>query len=871
MRKNEIRVGGLYLAKISNNIVTVRVDSIREAEPTQFKRAETVYGVTNLKTGRKVTFRSAAKFRAEVKPQEPKATTPKVKRACILDCGRFLIGGPEGWVCPDCATAKAEFLARVQENMETSEPAEESTDEALEAAVAKHDAQEDEQRPDPTPRRTATAVATAASATSATTPNCGAESPRNNGKPAGPVGKTTTPPAPIASAVASATDPLLADLAAQLAVSRQGRQRGTPVAGMVPNDEQEEILDVSAAIDEAADLGRVVVIGAGAGTGKTATLKMLEQILTGNGQYTAFNKSLVEESRTKFKKAAVNSTHSLAFRAIGKRYAHRLPPHGAKMRSRQIATHLRIEAIQLVIAGETDSNGTPRVKTLSAEFLAGQVMVCIRQFRMTADRQIETRHFRYIDGIDGLIDSTNEDGEPIRRRSRENNDKVREYLLPFARAAWADLTDPDGVLPFSHDDYVKMWQLGTGNDRPIIAADYILLDEAQDTAPVFLDILQQQKHALLVLVGDDNQQIYEWRGAVNAMAAFPGAPRRLLSQSYRFGQIIADVANAVLRTLVVPTDLVMRGNPAVLSRVAKVAEPRCFLYRTNAGAIGRLMKALEEGKRPHLIGGGSDVVSWCEAALDLQATPPRPTSHYELACFTDWDEVKKYSKSDEGEDMRLMVKLIDEFGAAKIRDALKGMPKEENADLIISTAHKSKGREWDTVRLGPDFPLANKMGDSDRRLLYVAATRAKLTLDISECPPFCGGHDKRDTGNAETSGAWVPGLKIDYTVPMPSEAEQEAAQSKKAETSSTPALKEAPQPAAAPLQSWKQDGKWIDAVEFTFCKPAFANGGFALRGPHGHKPGEVVNVKTRAGGTKPTKIKAILREFPDATVYSIDE
>ena len=56
-----------------------------------------------------------------------------------------------------------------------------------------------------------------------------------------------------------------------------------------------------------------------------------------------------------------------------------------------------------------------------------------------------------------------------------------------------------------------------------------------------------------------HNSIYEWRGAVDAMKAFPGAPRRMLSQSFRFGQTVADVANSILATLDEPTDLVMRG------------------------------------------------------------------------------------------------------------------------------------------------------------------------------------------------------------------------------------------------------------------------------------------------------------------------
>lgn len=65
MKKNEIKVGGLYAAKVSGRNVAVRVDAVRAAS-----KEGTFYDVTNLTTGRKITFRSAAKFQREVKPKQ---------------------------------------------------------------------------------------------------------------------------------------------------------------------------------------------------------------------------------------------------------------------------------------------------------------------------------------------------------------------------------------------------------------------------------------------------------------------------------------------------------------------------------------------------------------------------------------------------------------------------------------------------------------------------------------------------------------------------------------------------------------------------------------------------------------------------------
>lgn len=65
MKKAEIKVGGRYHARISGKFVVVRVDRIDDGFPSRSPRGGTAthYAVTNLTTGRKTTFRSAAKFR----------------------------------------------------------------------------------------------------------------------------------------------------------------------------------------------------------------------------------------------------------------------------------------------------------------------------------------------------------------------------------------------------------------------------------------------------------------------------------------------------------------------------------------------------------------------------------------------------------------------------------------------------------------------------------------------------------------------------------------------------------------------------------------------------------------------------------------
>jgi superfamily I DNA/RNA helicase len=56
---------------------------------------------------------------------------------------------------------------------------------------------------------------------------------------------------------------------------------------------------------------------------------------------------------------------------------------------------------------------------------------------------------------------------------------------------------------------------------------------------------------------------------------------------------------------------------------------------------------------------------------------------------------------------------------------------------VISTVHRSKGLEWKRVKVTNDFRFKFENGrltldDDELRLLYVAVTRARHVLDISD-------------------------------------------------------------------------------------------------------------------------------------------
>lgn len=249
--------------------------------------------------------------------------------------------------------------------------------------------------------------------------------------------------------------------------------------------------------------GESMAIEAGAGTGKTSTLILCaEAAPERKGRYIAFNKAIAVEAGTKMPGNVQASTaHSLAWKAVVKnmksKFAARLK--AGRMSSEQVARIIGLrDPIFLTVEGQT--------KVLQPAYLAGQVMQAITTFCNSDDTLPGKKHLSYIEGID----FPGSNGQ----RRYDNNNEVAAKLYPYLAVAWKDIQSETGRLPFKHDHYLKIWE----RSNPVIDADFILFDEAQDASPVMLSIVTQQKNAQLVLVGDEQQSIYGWRGSINTIA-----------------------------------------------------------------------------------------------------------------------------------------------------------------------------------------------------------------------------------------------------------------------------------------------------------------------------------------------------------------
>ncbi|MGW7529812.1 UvrD-helicase domain-containing protein [Streptomyces sp. NPDC054783] len=473
---------------------------------------------------------------------------------------------------------------------------------------------------------------------------------------------------------------------------------------MKPTDEQ------TAAAD-AFRRGEHLALQAGAGTGKTTLLEMLARSTKRRGRYLSYNRSIAQDATARFPNTVqCKTTHSLAYAAIGHRYTRRLnAPRRPAWKTGRI-----LGLTEDICIGE---------RKISQRALSNTLLRTVSRFCHTADQTITHRHVPKLRGLE----------------DKDLHRELADHIVPVAHKAWKDLQNPnDGCVRFEHDHYLKIWAL----TQPKLDADYLLLDEAQDTDPVVEAIfLAQSDHAQLVMVGDSAQAIYHWRGAKDVMTGFNGT-QLTLSQSFRFGPHLAAEANLWLHLANAPIRLT--GTPTVPTEIGPVAYPDAVLCRTNVGAMAHVITLMTAGYRVALAGGGEGLCALAEAARDLKEG--RPTHHPELVLFLSWEDLKDYAANDPaGRDLQPLVNLVDNHGTDAILAAVARLMPEEHAQVTISTAHKAKGREWPRVLIADDFPRPKELqpqdncsiapppepiDDAEARLAYVAVTRTRQRLDL---------------------------------------------------------------------------------------------------------------------------------------------
>jgi superfamily I DNA/RNA helicase len=472
-----------------------------------------------------------------------------------------------------------------------------------------------------------------------------------------------------------------------------------------PTDEQQENIDV-------VHSGVDTVIEAGAGTGKTSQLKMIAQNeASRRGLCIYFNREPAAQARRTFpSNVSCSTAHSIAWHAM----------RGHPAMNRLDGDRVTAKMLAEDYLGITKWFKTPPGrKDISTWKIASMAVNAVKRFCYSDAEEIAPWHIERIEGIDGEVER-----------------ELRAVVLPFAQEIWADLQKASGFAQFNPDHYMKLWALS----NPILEADFMMVDESQDTNGVLAGVIRRQDHLQRILVGDSQQRLFSWRGTVDMMSEFEHAEKRQLTQSFRFGDAVAEEANLWLEYLDAP--LRLRGLSSINSRLEHLDAPDAILCRTNAAVIEQAMEAQRLGFDVGVVGGTEEIASFAAAVESLRTMGK--TSHRELAMFKSWSDVLTYVRDEKpGGSFATSVNLINRYGTATVRGVAARCVDPRSADFVVSTVHKVKGMEWPKVRLDPtmmpDDASDQEGGEMSRGELmvgYVGTTRAREVLDATAVEPF---------------------------------------------------------------------------------------------------------------------------------------
>ena len=233
---------------------------------------------------------------------------------------------------------------------------------------------------------------------------------------------------------------------------------------------------------------------------------------------------------------------------------------------------------------------------------------------------------------------------------------------------------------------------------------YVVVDEFQDINEAQWRMLQRMLHpqAHLIVVGDDCQNIYTWRGShvkyiLDLHKELKNVIDDNLRRNYRSRESIIRCANAVMKRI--PT---LEGKGTMIAEKKGGEKPSVrFFYHVRDETrwiLDTIQEAFKSGTRPSIA-----VLSRTNSDL-----------------------------------YRVEEEMIRCGIACRLRDVGHEESEDTHASIVdLVTLHASKGLEWDIVFLvncNDDVFPSSKKKDAiicERRLFYVGVTRAREILHIS--------------------------------------------------------------------------------------------------------------------------------------------
>lgn len=458
-------------------------------------------------------------------------------------------------------------------------------------------------------------------------------------------------------------------------------------------DEQQLVVDTVCSSND----NRIIAVNSIAGSGKTSTGDaIIRAVQPKNGFYTAFNKAIVTNSAARFGNLVKCKTvHALAWQ------------------------YIRPSSIE--------------------EFTPNSIVENISyEDKLTVINVLDGFYRSAFTDIEDYVDIATKD------------EVIKDLVIKYATMML------EGKISVTFNYLLKCLHLLLLNKEIEIDFDLFILDEAQDTTAVTLEIFKLINSDRKIIFGDKFQNIYTFMDTVNAFEELNDLNLLRLTKSFRCNPLVAETVEHFGRQYL-EDDFQFKGNPDVFQ---EYGASTAYLSRTNASVIERMYTLMTLGFKFHSVRNIDELFALplvIDTLMQYRVlTDPRykflEKEFYKYLSSNCYGDFTDYLQLNMGSPAIVSAcNTVNKFKKLKIDiKYLKERIKACNTDkrLIVTTAHAYKGLEADTVIIEND--LNNSVNNAilsyqdakenfaidlprevkeDLNTYYVALSRAKTVLN----------------------------------------------------------------------------------------------------------------------------------------------
>jgi len=337
-----------------------------------------------------------------------------------------------------------------------------------------------------------------------------------------------------------------------------------------------------------------------------------------------------------------------------------------------------------------------------------------------------------------------------------------------------DLLGRIGTLDKAKDVIIKAIEKINNKEVEVsrITKAVLVIDEAQDMDEnefeLIKSLMQHNEEMRLIAVGDDDQNIYGFRGAnskyLHQLISNYYAEKYELVENYRSknnlvnfsNQFVKNIQNRLKDNPIIPVQnengiikiTQFQSENLIYPTVRDIINTdligtTCVLTKTNDEALQVTGMLLKNNIKAKLIQSNEGFSLY--NLMEIRFFMDQLTSNDQVFTISDeaWLSAKKevYRKYKMSSKLEILINLVKDFELSNPKtkyysdllvyiheSKLEDFMAENGETILVSTIHKAKGKEFNNV-----FLMLNKYSlsnDEEKRLLYVALTRAKSNLSI---------------------------------------------------------------------------------------------------------------------------------------------